>query len=148
MRVLALLLLAATLLFANTFKLYLKDGDYQMVSEYKVEGDRVRYYSTERGQWEEIPVALCDLKKTESQRQQVTQKLQKDAKLEDEEEKLERAQRREMERIPMNSGAYFVNNDQVKSLEYAESTFVKDKKRTVFRRLRQFQWCPAKRPCS
>jgi hypothetical protein len=134
-RVVVLLLIAATVLLASTFKLYLKDGDYQIVREYKVEGDRVHYYSTERGQWEDIPVTLCDLQKTEAERQRTAQVTQHDAKLEDEEEKLERAQRKEMERIPMNPGAYFVDHDQVKTLEYAESTFVKDKKRSVLQKI-------------
>jgi hypothetical protein len=41
-------------------KLILKDGTYQMAREYSVEGDRVRYWSVERSQWEEIPAALVD----------------------------------------------------------------------------------------
>jgi len=46
-----LLLLVAAAAFAATARLYLKDGTYQIVREYKVEGDRVRYYSSERGEW-------------------------------------------------------------------------------------------------
>jgi hypothetical protein len=134
-RVVALFLLSTTLLLAHTFKLYLKDGDYQMVREYNVQGDRVRYWSTERGAWEEIPAALCDLKKTEAERQREAQTLLKDAKLEDDEEKLERAQRKEVERIPMNPGAYYVENNQVKTLEYAESNYVKSKKRTALQKI-------------
>lgn len=41
-------------------KLILKDGTFQIVREYQVNGDRVRYFSEERGQWEEIPAALVD----------------------------------------------------------------------------------------
>jgi hypothetical protein len=41
-------------------KLMLKDGDFQLVREYKVEGDRVRYYSVDSRQWEEMPAALVD----------------------------------------------------------------------------------------
>ncbi|HEV2387575.1 MAG TPA: hypothetical protein VGS20_09990 [Candidatus Acidoferrales bacterium] len=41
-------------------KLILKDGTFQVVREYRIEGDRVRYYSIERSQWEEIPSALVD----------------------------------------------------------------------------------------
>jgi hypothetical protein len=134
-RTIALLLLSASLLFGATFKLYLKDGDYQIVREYQVNGDRVRYFSTERGQWEEIPVALCDLQKTERARKSTAEDVQKQARLEDDEEKLERAQRREMERIPMNPGAYVIQNDQVKALEPAESNFVKNKKRQTLQRI-------------
>ena len=38
----------------------LKDGSFQLVREYAVQGDRVRYYSLDRSQWEEIPSDLVD----------------------------------------------------------------------------------------
>ena len=41
-------------------KLILKDGTFQIAREYTVEDDRVRYWSVERSQWEEIPAALVD----------------------------------------------------------------------------------------
>ena len=41
-------------------KLILKDGSYQVVREYQRNGDRVRYFSVERGAWEEIPAAMID----------------------------------------------------------------------------------------
>jgi hypothetical protein len=41
-------------------KLILKDGDFQLVREYQVAGDRVRYYSVDSRQWEEMPLALVD----------------------------------------------------------------------------------------
>jgi hypothetical protein len=45
-------------------KLVLKDGSYQLVREYQRNGDRVRYFSTERGAWEEIPAAMVDWEAT------------------------------------------------------------------------------------
>jgi hypothetical protein len=41
-------------------KLILTDGTFQLIREYKRDGDTVRYYSTERSGWEEIPAELVD----------------------------------------------------------------------------------------
>jgi hypothetical protein len=41
-------------------KLVLKDGTFQLVREYQKNGDRVKYFSLERGGWEEIPASLVD----------------------------------------------------------------------------------------
>jgi hypothetical protein len=41
-------------------KLVLKDGTFQLVREYQIQGDRLRYYSLDSSQWEEMPADLVD----------------------------------------------------------------------------------------
>jgi hypothetical protein len=143
-RVVVFLFFAAFLLFADTFKLYLKDGDYHMVREYQVLGDRIRYYSTERGDWEEIPKQLVDLDKTEAERNAKQDEVKKEARQTDEEEQAERALRREIAAIPMNPGTYYEQGNQVKSLTMADYKVITDKKRQALKVLSPIPLIPGK----
>jgi hypothetical protein len=47
-------------------RLILKDGSYQPISQYEIRGDVVRYFSSERHEWEVVPYALVDWPATDS----------------------------------------------------------------------------------
>jgi hypothetical protein len=124
-------LLIPSRLAAETFKLYLKAGDYHMVREYQVIEDRVRYYSTERGEWEEIPKELVDLDKTETERKKVRELVEKDERLQQAENKYERAEHREVASIPAEPGAYFVEAGKVRTIAPADWKVETSNKRHV-----------------
>ena len=71
-------------------KLILKDGSVQLVREYQVMDDRVRFYNTERSQWEEMPAALVDWDAT---RQSEAEQKKSDASLLSSVHKQEQARR-------------------------------------------------------
>jgi hypothetical protein len=48
-------------------KLVLKSGSYELVREYYVHDDRVRYYDIDSAQWEFVPTALVDWEATKRQ---------------------------------------------------------------------------------
>ena len=143
-RVVIVFFVTALLLLADTFKLYLKDGDYHMVREYQILDDRIRYYSTERGDWEEIPKELVDLDKTEKERNNKQDELKKEAEASSEEDQAVRALRHEIESIPMNPGTYYEEGNQVKALTMADYKVITDKKRQALKVLSPVPLIPGK----
>ena len=133
-RVLVALLLVAVLALAANFRLYLKDGTYHLVREYQVNGDRVRFYSVERSEWEEIPLNLTDLKRTEAENQEHEQTIRKESAEAAAEEKFEREQREERERIPVESGVYWVDGKELKTI-IRSLTATQSQKETATRKL-------------
>lgn len=123
----------ALLAEAATTRLYLKDGTYHNVREYRKLSDRIRYYSTERGEWEEIPADLVDLGRTQTEAREREETAKKTAADMDAEEKAERTQRREVERIPVESGVYFVQGDKVEVLKQADTKIVNNRRRSILK---------------
>lgn len=133
MRIVAAMLLFGACLWAQQFRLYLKEGGWHMVREYQVLEDRVRYYSTERSEWEEIPLELVDLKRTEAERKARIEEEKKQAELADAEEAFEREIARQIARIPVDPGLYYFEGDEVREIRRAGLKSVASRKRTVLK---------------
>ncbi len=125
-----IVLLVVTASAAN-IKLYLKDGSYQLVREYKVETDRVRFYSVERGDWEEIPLTLIDLKRTETEAAEHKDEIAKETKVISQEDAAQRALQKEIMRIPQDPGVYWIEGNQTKILKRADTMVHTNKGRSV-----------------
>jgi hypothetical protein len=128
----ALVLLVFTAWAAN-IKLYLKDGGYHLVREYQVQTDRVHFYSVERDEWEDIPLDMVDIKRTESEAASRKATIEHDTKVLDDEAALERAMQKEILKIPQDPGVYWLQDDKAKPLKLAESVVHSDKKREVLK---------------
>lgn len=117
-------------------KLYLKDGSYQLVKSYEVEGERVRYYSVERSQWEEVPASMVDFeatKRAEEEEKAASEKKLEEARVVDK-ERFEREAPTGFEiapgiRLPGGEGIFAFDGERVIRLVQSSAELVKDKKR-------------------
>jgi hypothetical protein len=132
-RVLVALFVLAFSAFGANVKLYLKDGGYQLVREYQVQTDRVRYYSVERSQWEEMPLSLVDLKRTEAEVAERKTELAVEAKVISEEDQAERSVRQEIAKIPQDPGVYYLEDKAAKPINVAEAKVHNNKGRNVLK---------------
>jgi hypothetical protein len=139
------LLLAGTFVFAEASKrLVLKDGTYQAVREYEVKGDRVRYFSSERFEWEEMPNNLIDWPATKKYEEDLKKGVAHDAEQVDK----ERAEELAMEdaktptvapnlKLPMQGGVFVLDNyngtPQLIELSQATSDINRDTKGNILR---------------
>jgi hypothetical protein len=130
----AVLLFLALSAFGATLRLYLKDGTYQLVREYQVLQDRVKYLSAERnGEWEEIPLDLVDLNRTKQEATEHEEQVRLETKADAEEEAALKDQKRESSYVPDDTGAYYVHGEMLDTLKQADLIVTHDKKRTVLK---------------
>jgi len=123
---------------ASDTKLYLKDGTYQLVKSYEVHGDRVRFYSVERSEWEEMPVSLVDFEATrraQQNEQSVAKKDLEEARKLDKEQ-FEKPAESGFEvapgiRLPAEEGVYAFDGVRVIRLIQSPAEVVRDKKRAA-----------------
>jgi len=133
LRILIVLLIVSAVfaptLDARKIVLYLKGGGDLIVTEYKIEQDRVRYYSIARSSWEEIPLEFVDLEQTRRVEARKTRAQEARA----EEDRIERAAVRkarvELHRVPLSYGIYFLNGDELRSVEQVEVVVQSSKSR-------------------
>ncbi len=127
-----------TLASAANFKLYFKDGSDQLVREYKIENDRLNYYSVDRDEWEEVPLAIVDLDKTKAVIKQRADDARADAAAQDAEDKAEREARKEVSSVPPEPGVYLIEEQdqgppKLTPMKVGESKLVDNKSRTLLK---------------
>jgi hypothetical protein len=120
--VFALVSLCAIPAFAQTpgHRLILKDGSYQSISKYEIKGDRVRYFSAERGEWEEVPKELVDWNATKKYEERIlttapppeAAELDKDLAAEQKAAEARSPQVAPGLRLPDDNGVYLLDNYQ------------------------------------
>jgi hypothetical protein len=130
-----LLAVSALSLLAANFKLYLKDGSFQLVREYKVTDDRVAFYSVERSDWEEIPADLVDLKRTDAETEARKAELDKNATENAEEEAAAREIRNEIRKIPTDPGVYQLENGELRIIKESEAVLRNESGKNVLKML-------------
>lgn len=120
-------------------KLYLKDGSYQLVSRYEVHGDRVRYYSVEGSQWEEIPTSLVDFEATERAKKEESTQQQNELQQAKQVDK-ERFERLAADagfevtpgiHLPKEEGVFAFDGSRIIRMVESSAEMVTDKKRAV-----------------
>ncbi len=130
---LLVLLLAALALPGADLKLYLKEGGFHVVREYEIKTDRVRFFSVERSEWEEMPLDLIDLKKTQAEHKRRETAEAETKKADVLERDAERVQRREAAAIPGDPGVYWIDKGNAIALKIADAKVVTDKRRNTLK---------------
>ena len=126
-------------------RLILKDGSYQLVTKYEVKGNRVRYMSAERDEWEELPESLVDWPATEKYEKDRAAgaslpeavQLDKEVELEREREETLLPQVAPGLRLPEDSGVFlldsFQGEPQIVEIQQTAGDISRNTKANIFR---------------
>jgi hypothetical protein len=104
----------------RTTRLILKDGSYQAVVKYEIQGEQVHYLSAERYEWEDIPASLVDWDATKKYEADLTSgKLAKLVETPEEKEEREKEEANSPElapglRLPGSGGVFLFDQYQGK----------------------------------
>jgi hypothetical protein len=136
-------------------KLVLKDGSFQLIKEYQRNGERVRYFSVERGDWEELPAAMVDweaTKKAEMAEQAEEDALATKIRAREQAQKMEAVMDVDASLqvapgvfLPPGEGMFVVEGKSVTQLEQVGSEIKTDKKQFLKQVLSPIPIVPSKR---
>jgi hypothetical protein len=121
--------------------LTLKDGTIHVVREYRKDGDRVRYYSIERHDWEELPAAMVDWDATAKQNAEIEKaSTELVAKVHKQEEGKRMDNVTDIDAslqvgagafLPSGEGMFVVEGSSIRILDQVDSAFRTDRKRAI-----------------
>lgn len=136
-------------------KLMLKDGTYQLVRSYERKGDRVRYYSVERGAWEEIPSTMVDwdaTTKVEAQEKSEEEAFDQKVHVQEEAQRMDTVMDVDASLqvapgvfLPPGEGMFLIDGKHVTQLEQAGAGVKTDKKQFLKQVLSPIPIVPSKR---
>ena len=141
--------------YSHGKKLILKDGSYQLVREYQRNGEHVRYFSAERGDWEEIPASMIDwdaTAKAESDNEKAATAIVEKVHKQEEVRRMDNVadidaslQVGDGAFLPSGEGMFVVEGKSIRLLEQAGSRMKSDTKRTIEQILSPVPVVPGKR---
>jgi hypothetical protein len=127
--------------YPRGLKLMLSDGTYQLVREYQRNGDHVRYYSMERGAWEELPASMVDWNataKTEAEMEKQSAELVEKVHKQEEARRMDNVADIDASLrvgdgafLPSGEGMFLVEGKSIRILDQAGSELKTDKKRVI-----------------
>ena len=140
--------------YPRGLKLMLTDGTYQLVREYQRNGEHVRYFSMERGAWEELPASLVDWNataRTEAEMEKESKELVEKVHKQEEARRMDNVADIDASLrvgdgafLPSGEGMFVVEGKTIRILDQAGSEMKTDKKRVIAEVLSPVKVVPGK----